>query len=142
MVDAQPPLYDILNTNRQPGAFSKIFSPFFLMQKQEMRELQMRDQQYEEQQWLDKQHAMQQLWQYYNRRRWQEIQKLGNKYRYYCACGYGSNNRSNMSRHKRTHTRIKPYKCMHCGCGFVSSTNRRRHEKTCIKIISAIKLYI
>eukprot|EP00035_Acanthoeca_spectabilis_P009267 m.165117 g.165117 ORF g.165117 m.165117 type:complete len:440 (+) comp14666_c0_seq5:1335-2654(+) len=54
------------------------------------------------------------------------------KHEYICeVCDRTFSHSSNLTRHKRVHTGVKPYKCTHCDRAFANSSNRNTHEEKC-----------
>jgi hypothetical protein len=57
--------------------------------------------------------------------------QLGDK-KYRCPhCAFSCNDSGNIVRHRRRHGTEKPYACGTCSRGFINSSNRRKHEKSC-----------
>ncbi len=51
---------------------------------------------------------------------------------YKCGvCNMAFNRKENLDRHMRTHTGERPYKCDVCGKGFTRTSSRNLHTKTC-----------
>jgi hypothetical protein len=51
------------------------------------------------------------------------------------VCGFQCNDSGNIVRHRRRHGGDRPYKCGHCDRDFINSSNRRKHERSCLRRI-------